>query len=336
MFDRYAEVHKDENLHGPGDARPTALQIVKDNDLLGRMTDKVILITGCSSGLGVETARALKATGATLYLTVRDLQKGQDALADILEPGKVELLHLDLNSLDSVRSCAKEFLQKSSSLNIFITNAAIMALPERTLTADGFEAQFGVNYLAHFLLFQSLKAMTIKSATADFASRVICVSSAGHNGSGIHFDDLQLSKPDAYKPGVAYGQSKTAINYMSNEIERRYGSKGLHSLCLHPGGIWTGLQIHMDVSKFKGDKAIERKMKSTEQGAATTVWAAIDREWEGRGGKYLNNCQIAPPASVIGREGHAEWAYDQEAERRLWAEGCKLVGVEDDGPSPSI
>ncbi|KAJ9604654.1 hypothetical protein H2200_010768 [Cladophialophora chaetospira] len=330
MFDRYADVHKDERLDGPGDARPTALQIVKDNDLVGGMADKAILITGTSSGLGIETARALKATGAKLYLTVRDLKKGQEALKDILEPGRVELLHLDLNSLDSARSCAQEFLQKSSILNVLINNAGIMMLPERTLTVDGFEAQLGVNYLAHFVLFQCLKPTLLQSATAELASRVICVSSSGHNTCGINFNDLQLEAPGAYTPSIAYGQSKTATIYMSNEIDRRYGSKGIHSLSLHPGGIWTGLQIHMDTSKFKGNRDIERTMKNCEQGAATTVWAAIDREWEGQGGKYLSNCQNAAPASEIGREGYAAWAYDAEAEARLWTEACRLVGVEDD------
>ena len=195
----------------------------------------------------------MKATGAKLYLTVRDLEKGRQALADILEPGQVELLHLDLNSLESVRNCAKEFQQKSTVLNILINNAGIMMLPDRTLTVDGFESQLGVNYLAHFVLFQCLKTTLLQSATAEFASRVICVSSSGHNTSGIHFDDLQLEAPGAYKPNIAYGQSKTATIYMSNEIERRYGSKGIHSLSLHPGGIWTGLQIHMDVSSFQGE-----------------------------------------------------------------------------------
>lgn len=333
MFDRYAAVHVDDVLAGPGDARPTAIQIVKDNNLEGQMTDKVILITGCSSGIGIETARALKKTGAKLYLTVRDLEKGQKALADILEPETVELLHLDLNSLESVRKCAENFHHKSPVLNILINNAGIMAIPERTLTTDGFESQFGVNHLAHFLLFQCLKETLMRSSTTEFASRVICVSSSGHHYSSICFDDLQLEKPGAYSPTRAYGQSKTATIYMSNEIERRYGGMGIHSLSVHPGGIWTGLQIHMDTTPFKGNREVERKMKNCEQGAATTVWAAVAHEWEGKGGKYLNNCQIAQPASGQdgrGREGYADWAYDTAQQIRLWTESCRLLGVDDD------
>lgn len=116
MTSRYAAVHA--NPAGAGDARPTALQIIQDDDLVGKLSNKVILITGCSSGIGIETARALKATGARLFLTARNLPKGEEALRDILEPGKVELLKIDQNSLASVRECTREFLSKSHQLNI--------------------------------------------------------------------------------------------------------------------------------------------------------------------------------------------------------------------------
>lgn len=136
---RYAEVHK--SPQGPGDARRTALDIVKDEGLEGKLAGKVFLITGCSSGIGIDTARALSATGAKLFLGVRDVAKGESALADILEPGRVELLKIDLNSLESVREAAKTFLQKSKSLNVLVNNAGVMATPQGK-TADGFETQF--------------------------------------------------------------------------------------------------------------------------------------------------------------------------------------------------
>ena len=120
MSSRYTAVHV--KPQGPGDARPTASDIVKDEGLQGKLSDKVFLITGCSSGLGIETARALSATGAQLFLTVRDTGKGQSALSDILKPGHVELLKMDLNSLDSVRAAADEFKKKSKTLNVLINN----------------------------------------------------------------------------------------------------------------------------------------------------------------------------------------------------------------------
>ena len=330
---RYAAAHDSTNLNGPGDGRPTAQQIVDDNNLNNNLTGKVALVTGCSSGIGIETARALKSTGATVYVTVRDPNKGQKALADILEPGKLEMLTCDQNSLASVEAAAKSLLDKTSTLNILINNAGIMAIPTRELTQDGHESQFGVNHLAHFLLFQRLKSTLLSSATPDFPSRVVCVSSSGHKKSPPHFDDLKLEQN--YDPWTSYGQAKTSNIYMANEIERRYGALNLHAFSLHPGGIWTGLQTHMDTSKLKGNPEVERVLKSVEQGAATSLWAAVGGELKGMGGLYLEDCGVARTAEEVagmkdGRAGYAEHAYDEGAEGRLWRVSCELVGVSDD------
>jgi NAD(P)-dependent dehydrogenase (short-subunit alcohol dehydrogenase family) len=169
-MDRYAALHK--NIKGPGDARPTALQIVQDENLEGKLTGRVALITGCSSGIGIETARALHATGATLSLTARDLGKAKSALPEIITSDRVHLLELDLMSLDSVRACTAKFLSKSQTLNIFIANADVMACLEGK-TKNGFESQLGVNHLAHFLLFNLLKPTLLASAESQLPSRAI-------------------------------------------------------------------------------------------------------------------------------------------------------------------
>ena len=329
MTTRYAQAHLPTSLAGPGDSRPTALQIVQDNNLENALTDKVMLVTGTSSGIGVETVRALKATGAKIYATARDLEKGRKALANVLEAGKVELLRLDTASFASVRACAKGFLAKESQLNMLVNNAGIMALPERTLTQDGHEAQFQTNHLGHFLLFQLLKPTLLASATPAFASRVVNVSSIGHRTSSIRFDDLNFSEAGSYTPFGGYGQSKTANIYMANEIERRYGSRGLHAWSLHPGGIDTGLQLHVDFSALKAMPEIQRGMHSVEQGAATTVLSAIDKELEGKGGKYLENTAVAHPVqdAEFASLGHAEWAYDEDAAKKLWTVSNQIVGV---------
>lgn len=329
MSSRYAAAHKEPQ--GFGDSRPTALDIVKDEGLQGKLGDKVALITGCSSGIGIETARALNATGCKLFLGVRDTAKGQNALADILEPGRVELLTLDLNSLDSVRAAAAEFLRKSKPLNVLINNAGVMATPEGK-TADGFEIQFGTCHLAHFLLFQLLKPALLASSTPHFNSRVVALSSSGHRGGGIRPDDYNFEK-GKYSPWVAYSQAKTANIYMANEIERRYGAKGLHGLSVMPGGILTGLQKHVPgFAEMTKQEAVRKYTKSPEQGAATTVYAALSEEWEGRGGKYLEDCGEAELTTSTGPVslGHAPHAYDEKAGKQLWADSLKFVGLNDD------
>ena len=331
MSSRYAASFK--SPQGPGDSRPTALDIIKDEGLEGKLSDKVILITGCSSGIGIETARALSTTGAKLYLGVRDLAKGQSALSDILKAGHVELLEIDLNSLDSVRAAANEFLNKSKTLNIAINNAGVMATPKGT-TADGFETQFGTNHLAHFLLFQLLKPTLLRSSSPDFNSRVVAVASSGHRNGQIQFDDFGFEKTE-YSPWTAYGQSKTANIYMANEIERRYGVRGLHGLSLHPGGIMTNLQKHISDStkqEWGSNKDIVRYMQNPEQGAATSVYAAVSKEWEGKGGRYLEECTESPPVEegyAPSSAGYVPHAYNEEKEKRLWKDSLKMVGLED-------
>ncbi|KAJ5803138.1 dehydrogenase with different specificitie [Penicillium pulvis] len=325
MESKYTKVH--QSPKGPGDARPTALQIIKDAGREDALTDKVILITGCSSGLGIETARALYVTGATLYLTARDLEKAKSALGEIVASPRVHLLHLDLNSLASVRASAKEFLSKSDTLNILIANAGVMACPEGQ-TADGFETQFGTNHLAHFLLFNLLKSRLLSSSTPAFNSRVIIVASSAHRVSSVHFDNLSLE--GEYEPWKAYGQSKTANVWTANEIERRYGAQGLHAFSLHPGAIATELLRHVsDEQKADWEKNdfLKNYWKSPEQGAATAVWGAVAKELEGTGGKYLDDCQIAPPADPAQRHGpgYAAWAYSPEMEARLWAKTLDLL-----------
>ena len=158
-----------------------------------------------------------------------------------------------------------------------------MATPQGK-TKDGFETQFGTNHIGHFYLFQLLKPTLLASSTPDFTSRVVSVSSFGHRGGPIRFHDYNFEK-EAYNPWVSYGQAKTANIYFANEIERRYGSKGLHATSLHPGGISTGLQVHVSSDMQAGwdSPEIRNYMKDTEQGAATSVYAALSEEWKNKG-----------------------------------------------------
>ncbi|KAK1999774.1 short-chain dehydrogenase [Colletotrichum falcatum] len=334
----YAEQHNSDNLAGPGDSRPTAVQIIQDQGLVGKWTGKVAIVTGCSpGGLGPETARALHVAGADVYMTVRDIAKGEQVAKDILsdgKPGKVDVIQLDLGSLESVRRGAKDFLSKSDRLNVLVNNAGVMACPKGK-TVDGFETQFGANHLGHFLLFQLLKPALLASSTPDFNSRVVSVASMGHRWGRIQFEDLNFQDAVEYEPRLAYSQSKLANVLFANELDRRYGPSGLHALSLNPGGIRTALQRHTGERTeaiFK-DPEIARWMKSPEQGAATSVWAAVAAELEGKGGKYLEDvaeAEEATPEGWMARPGYAPSAYDPATEKRLWAESLKMVGLEDD------
>ncbi|RFU26310.1 hypothetical protein B7463_g10030, partial [Scytalidium lignicola] len=285
------------NPNGVGDQRPTGLKVVRDNDTIDAYKGKVALVTGGTSGIGVETVRALHATGADVYFTARDATKGERTKRDILATskwdGKLKVVLMNLDSLESVRNAAKEFLSKSDKLNILVNNAGIMATPY-SKTDDGFERQFGVNHLAHFLLTVLLLPTLEASATPSLASRVT-----------------------------------------ANYIDRVYGSRGVHALSLDPGGIWTGLLAFVDqkmVESFKENLEVVPNMQSAEQGCATTIWAAIGKVWEGKGGESLHGCRIEPPEdgdffSIMSAKA-SPWVKGQIlSEDKLWELSSRLVGI---------
>lgn len=332
-MDRYASTASQPR--GPGDSRPTAQQIIADEGLKDKWAGRTILITGVSSGLGVETARVLATTGATLFLTARNLTKAKTALGDELATApNVHLLHLDLESLASVRACAAAFLSQSPRLHILITNAGIRHAPQGT-TQDGFEKHWGVNHLAHFLLLQLLLPALTAASTPHQHSRVIALSSTAHRFGTINFTDPNLSQPNAYTPPAAYAQSKLANVYMANEVTRRYSHLGVQGLAVHPGGIRTGLQNQPgQVREFltwyyvMNLRKVLHVTKSVAQGAATTVWAATARALEGKGGMYLEDCHVSVPVKEgwgLVDPGYVEATYDEEVARRLWEESLRIV-----------
>lgn len=334
-MNRYAVAHA--HPEGPGDARPTALQIIHDENLEGKLAGKVIVITCSSNGIGIETARALSATGATLILTVRDLKKAEVALASILEPSRVSLAQMDNASFASVRSAATTILAKANNqINILVNNAGVMGMEELIITEDGHEMQFATNHLSHFLLFQLLKPALLASSTAEFHSRIVMVASSAHRASTLPSSDNYSFQKGGYNHGLAYGNSKLANVYMANELDRRYGKKGLHATSLHPGAINTGLARHLDeafVQQILSHEKIAKVLKSVEQGAATTVLAAVGREWEGRGGKYLEDCKEAEKGDDDGDIFNSGWVkqtYDAVEEGRLWRDSLEIVGMKDD------
>ncbi|KAF5000534.1 hypothetical protein FGRMN_1701 [Fusarium graminum] len=328
---RYASAHEDPQ--GPGDARPTALQIIKDENAAGTLKGKVIVITGTSSGIGIETVRALSETGARFFLTARDLKKAQKALEGFFDASRMELVEMDQTSLDSVRTAAQHILDRTDKVNILIENAGVMSVQNLEFTQDGHEMQFGTNYLAHFLFFQLLKPALLAAVTPELNSRVVVLASSAHHSSGINESDNYNFQKGGYDPFGAYGQSKTATIYLANEIDRQYGAQGLRATSVHPGGIMTELARHIpdwQLQAIVSDDTAKKMLKSPEQGAATTVWAAVGKQWENAGGKYLADCEEAPfcenPASHFGK-GYVAHAYDPEKEARLWKDSLEIVGL---------
>lgn len=336
----YDKDHEDPN--GPGDARPTALKVIRDQGLDGKLQGKVFFVTGCTNGIGVETARALHATGADVYITGRDTARGEEVVKRIMhdgKPGKVFFVEMHLDSLASVRDAASKFLQLSDTLDCLICNAgklkcvhgyrdaeskAGVGLHPKARTRDEFEMHFGTNHLGHFALFEALKDTLPKSVRPSYPSRLVMVSSRSHLASSVDLDDLNLERT-TYDAHSAYGASKTANIWMANEVERRYGSYHLHATSVHPGAVVSGLSRHVGddfVKKLFGPPQIAKLIKTAEQAAATTIWAAVGAEWQHQGGKYLADVQEGVPSETCteGRTGpgYAPHAFDEGKEKRLW------------------
>ena len=205
-------------------------------------------------------------------------------------------------------------------------------------TEDGFEQQFGVNHMAHFYLFQLLKPLLLSSSSPTFQSRVVAVASLIHTMGSVHLGDYNLK--GGYDPVVGYAHSNTCNIWFANELERRYGSKGLHGLSVHPGAIRTGLEnSHDEASRdmleamIASSEYIQRSFKNVEQGAASVVLAAVGREYEGIGGFYMEDCGKSlpmPEDADLGSPGYKPWAYDQDGERTLWADSLAMLHLEDD------
>jgi NAD(P)-dependent dehydrogenase (short-subunit alcohol dehydrogenase family) len=193
-----------------------------------------MVITGTTSGIGLKTTRALFATGATLFLTARDMKKAETALIGILEPGHILLVEMDNSSFTSIRAAAATILtQSNNQVNILVNNAGVMRIENVKLTEDGHEMHFATNHLGHFLLFQLLKSALLSCSTPDFHSSVVTVASSAHRTWNLNESDNYNFQKGGYHYGPAYANSKLANVYMANELDRLSGYKGLHAISLH-------------------------------------------------------------------------------------------------------
>lgn len=300
------------------------------------LSDKCVLVTGVSAGLGVETARALVAHGANVVGAARDLAKAESATATVLAEaangGSLDLIQLDLASLASVRACADALLKDGRPFDVVIANAGVMAAPFGH-TADGFETQFGTNHLGHFTFVNRIASLIAPGG------RLVNLASSGHRYADVDLEDPNFEHT-AYDPWIAYGRSKTANILFAVEFDRRHKARGVRATAVHPGGIRTELTRHLGDGAFEAmiDKVNEElaaqgkspfELKSIPQGAATSLWAGFVAAADEVGGFYCHNCHVATvtekPASRISEDVCA-YALDAERAKALWIKSEEMIG----------
>lgn len=308
--------------------RSTAREVAAGHELSGR----TVIVTGGASGIGVETARALAEAGADVTLAVRNAEAGAATKADIEKtaPGRVSVGQLDLADLSTVAAFASAWGDKP--LDILINNAGVMACP-LTYTAQDLEMQIGANHFGHYLLTLGLARALMNGAEEGRAARVVSLSSIGHRRGGVNFDDIHYrNRP--YDKWESYGQAKTANSLFAVGFHARFADLGVTANAVMPGGIRTPLQRHLPVEEMiafgwiDAEGNVNPRFKSTEQGASTSVWAALAPELEGVGGLYLENCAQAEPWTEASPfDGVLPHALDPEGAERLWAVSEETTGA---------
>ncbi len=307
-------------------AATTADEVAAGLDLSGQTA----IVTGGYSGLGRETARVLRAAGARVIVPARDVRRARDALAGI----DVEIASMDLLDPASIDAFAASFIESASALHMLVNSAAIMAVPELTRDARGYEAQFATNHLGHFQLARRLLPAL---RNADGA-RVVSVSSIGHRYSPVVFADPHFERR-AYTPWLGYGQSKTANILFAVALDQREKAHGVRAFSLHPGAIVeTGLGKYVTQEQLTAAGVLDeqgkpvrdpsRQLKTVGQGAATQVWCATSPQLDGMGGVYCENADIAPVmmerpdemdmADTMRLKGVVPYAIDPERADELW------------------
>jgi NAD(P)-dependent dehydrogenase (short-subunit alcohol dehydrogenase family) len=294
---------------------------------------RTAVVTGASAGLGFGTARALADCGATVVLACRDLTKAERA-ADRIRAGEprggVEVVHLDLASLASVRAAAAEIRSAVPSLDLLVNNAGVMDIPfERT--EDGFELTLATNHLGPF----ALTGLLLDRLLEQPESRVVTVSSIAHRRGRIRFDDLQSER----RYDQPYAQSKLANLLFTYELQRRLEAAGAQTVALaaHPGNARTEL--------WRTQSGIERAlvsdrlrfvafwMQSAEAGAQPTLRAALDPS--AHGGEYYGPAGRFEWRGPAVRVKSSPESHDAEVQRRLWEVSEQLTGVSYPLPTPA-
>lgn len=314
-------------------AKSTADQVLSGIDLKG----KRFLLTGASSGIGLETARSLVYHGASVVGAVRDLAKAEAATAAVIDAaaqggGSLGLIEFDLASLQSVRACADKLLADGQRFDAIIANAGVMATPFGR-TVDGFEIQFGTNYLGHFALINRIEPLLTDNG------RLVVLSSQAHRAADVDLDDPNFEQ-QKYDPFVAYGRSKTAISLFAVEFDKRHRNRGIRAASVMPGNSLTDLARHFsqedlqglfeNVGKARAEAGLPpAELKEIAQAAATPVWAAVVADKDEIGGRYLEDCSVAPIDDTPNpfADGVRSYALDANKAERLWVKSEEWISA---------
>lgn len=316
-------VSPQEPLGSPFGYRSTAREVIEGRDLSG----KRIVVTGGYSGIGTETVRALAQAGASIIVGARR----RDAAKEVLDgmEGEIAMLELDLADPASIDAFAQDVAERWDRLDRLINNAAIMASPLKR-DARGYEMQFATNHLGHFQLTSRLWPLLAAAENA----RVVCLSSIGHRLGPPDLEDPNWESRD-YDKWVAYGAAKSANALFALHLDKLAEPHGVRAFAVHPGGIATPLQRHLTMEEEKAmgwrdeEGNVHEAFKSTEEGAATSVWCAVSPLLEGQGGVYCEDCNIAAPAGEDTPRGSGVYAHvrDEALAEALWDRSEELTGV---------
>lgn len=288
-----------------------------------RLDGKVAVVTGATSGIGLETAVGLAGRGARVVLVGRNAARAEAALRDVRSRSGSDaalVLLADFASLDAVRELARRLRERSPAIHLLVNNAGVM-MTRRELTVDGYELTLAVNHLAPFLLTNLLREPLLAAGRA----RVVNVSSDGHKlVRGFDFDDPMSERkfhfPSLLSGSRVYGMSKLANLLFSNELARRLEGTGVTSNAVHPGTVATGLGRNNRVLGAVPASLARLFLKTPAEGALTSLHVATAPELEKTSGRYFAECREAPTSAA---------ARDREAAARLWRESCRWVGIDE-------
>jgi retinol dehydrogenase 12 len=283
---------------------------------MAEMTGKNVVVTGASSGIGLETARALAGQDARVLMVVRNQARGEAAIADIKQgvPGaRLELVLADLYALADVRRAGAEIRNRIDRLDVLVNNAGLIHTT-RELTPDGFERTFALNHLAAFLITYELRDLL----AAAPPSRIVTVSSFGHRLANVDWDDLPYCAR-GYRETRAYGNSKLCNIWFARESARRLAARGVTSNALHPGGVASNFGASGSALYRIGTKVAKPFLLTPAKGARTSIFLASSPDVRGVSGEYFVRCKQTTPSRAARNDDHAA---------RLWKLSEKLCGVQ--------